>query len=146
MQIKTIASLLLVVTACSSNAATISQQPLQEKRELAIKQYVLDLQTANYKDINNLFEKNGIVVSTSKGRVGAKEFFYAFLPNIVKGNSELHQMYVSQSEVNRMVARFHFGFTLKDGESENGEYVDEFIFSDNSDKLAGVYMFENMKF
>lgn len=146
MQFKRNVCLLLALTICSGYAVAGNQQSLQEKREQVIKQYVLDLQEANYKDINSLFEKDGIVVSTSKGRVNAKEFFYAFLPNIVKGNSEIHQTYSSQSDNNRMAARFHFDFTLKDGEAESGEYVDEFIFMNNSEKLAGVYMFENMKF
>lgn len=115
------------------------------KEEVA-KRYLLDLAKADYKDIVRLFDKNGFVISTSRGKVNAKEFFYAFLPNVESAKTELHQIFTSQSDANRITARFHLTYQLKDGEKGNGEYVDEFIFDANSHKLSAVYMFENLKF
>jgi len=44
------------------------------------------------------------------------------------------------------MARFFFSFDMKDGYKGHGEYVDEFVFVNNSSKLAAVYMFENLNF
>ena len=126
--------------------ATQVKSNLLEAREQIINQYILDLQNADYKDITQLFEKNGIVISTSRGKVDAKEFFYSFLPNILHAETKIHQFFINQSDNNHLSARFHFSFTLKDGEEGNGEYIDEFIFADHSAKLSAVYMFENLKF
>lgn len=126
-------------------AAQPTEIQLKEAREKIVKQYILDLQKADYKDITQLFEKNGMVISTSQGKVDAKEFFYSFLPSISSASTELHQYYVGETDQNRTTARFHFSFELKDGEKGEGEYMDEFIFSKNSTKLIAVYMFENLK-
>lgn len=119
---------------------------LKESREQVVRQYITDLQDANYKDIAQLFEKDGLVISTSRGKVNAKDFFYSFLPEISIATTEMHQYFSSSTDSDRFSARFHFAFKLKDGEKGDGEYVDEFIFSKNSTKLAAVYMFENLKF
>lgn len=118
---------------------------IKEARVQVAKQYIQDLQNADYKDITQLFEKDGIVVSNSRGKVDAKEFFYSFLPNINLAKTELQQVFIGDTDKNRIAARFHFTYKLKDGEEGQGEYVDEFIFSDNSTKLSAVYMFENLK-
>ena len=52
----------------------------------------------------------------------------------------------AKTDQNRFAARFHFKFKLKDGEEGNGEYIDEFVFTEHSTKLSAVYMFENLKF
>lgn len=119
---------------------------LQYEREQVTKQYLLDLKKADYKDIAQLFEKNGIVVSTSRGKANAKEFFYTFLPNVLSANTELHQTFVNKIDVNRLAVRFYLTYKLKNGEAGGGEYVDEFVFAENSAKLLAVYMFENLKF
>ncbi len=119
---------------------------LRQQREQVIVRYVLDLQQANYQDISQLFVKDGIVVSTSRGEVKAQPFFYSFLSNVTLAKTELHQVFSSYLENHRYAARFHFSFKLKDGETGNGEYMDEFVFKDASIKLATVYMFENLKF
>ncbi len=125
---------------------TLTSDLLTDQREQVAQQYIQDLQKADYKDITSLFEKNGIVISTSRGKVNAKDFFYAFLPEINSATTELHQIFINNIDKNRLTARFHFAFTLKDGEKGNGEYVDEFVFSENSTQLTAVYMFENLKF
>ena len=135
-----------IFTISTCHAAQDDLNRLKEVREQVTKQYIQDLQKGDYKDITQLFEKNGIVVSTSRGKFNAKEFFYSFLPNIASANTELHQFFISDTDIDRISARFHFSFKLKDGEEGNGEYVDEFIFSHNSTKLLAVYMFENLKF
>jgi hypothetical protein len=111
-----------------------------------LKQYVLDLNNADYKDITQLFEKNGTVTSNSHGKTNAKEFFYSFLPLVEKGQTQWHQSFTNDQDVNRFAVRFHFKFKLKDGSEGEGEYVDEFVFVENSDKLLAVHMFENTKF
>lgn len=146
MKLLMIAGTLMLACAFPSYAHQVDASSLLELRKEVIMHYIDDLQQADYKNISALFEKNGTVVSTSRGKVNAKEFFYAFLPEIASATTELHQTFVSDVDQNRFGARFHFNFTLKDGEKGNGEYVDEFVFADNSSLLTAVYMFENLKF
>lgn len=138
-----LAAMLFIST---SYALQDNPQNLQVERERTAKQYIFDLQNADYKDIVQLFEKNGFVISTSRGKVDAREFFYDFLPNVVSAKTELHQFFTSSLYANRLAARFHFSFKLKDGAEGSGEYMDEFVFVANSAKLVSVYMFENLKF
>ena len=143
--------LLLGVTAFFMIANVLAAQndnkiSLKESRKEVVKRYIMDLQKADYKDIAQLFEPNGIVISTSRGKANAKEFFYAFLPNIVSANTDPHQYFIGDTDTNRIATRFHFSFKLKEGEEGNGEYVDEFVFSNNDTKLSAVYMFENLRF
>lgn len=137
--------LLALASVATADQGSTSKD-LAKAREQVVRQYIVDLQKADYKDITQLFEKNGIVISTSRGMVDAKEFFYSFLPNIASAHTELHQYFNNPGASNRISARFHFTFKLKDGEEGEGEYVDEFVFSSHSVKLAAVYMFENLKF
>ena len=145
MKIKFIISLLFVV-AYSHSAMADQNSNLEKDREQVISRYVLDLQKADYQDITSLFTKEGMVVSTSRGNINAKDFFYSFLPNITTATTELHQLFSSDQDNNVRAARFHFGFKLKDGEAGQGEYVDEFTFMDKSAMLVKVAMFENLKF
>ena len=143
--------LLLGVTAFFMIANVLAAQndnkiSLKESRKEVVKRYIMDLQKADYKDIAQLFEPNGIVISTSRGKANAKEFFYAFLPNVTSANTDPHQYYIGDTDANRIATRFHFSFKLKEGEEGNGEYVDEFVFSNNDTKLSAVYMFENLRF
>jgi hypothetical protein len=138
-------SMLLINTAAIASEMH-SSTSLQDERKQIVKQYILDLQKADYQDITQLFDKNGIVISTSKGKINAKEFFYAFLPEILTASTEEHQAFFSSDNSNHLGARFHFKFKLKEGEAGEGEYTDEFVFMDNSTKLEAVYMFENLKF
>jgi hypothetical protein len=119
---------------------------LSKEREQVIRDYILDLEKADYQGITSLFTENGSVISTSRGKVLAYDFFYSFLPSIEQANTELHQTFKSSNNSNRYAARFHFNFKLKDGEEGDGEYVDEFIFENDSTKLISVSMFENLKF
>lgn len=149
MRIQSISFFMLTLLALTNSAIATANNvsdTLQTERKKVINQSIMDLKNADYKDIATLFENNGIVVSTSRGTVNAKDFFYSFLPSIETANSELHQSFLNDSDSNRYAARFHFEFKLKDGEMGNGEYVDEFVFTNNSAKLSAVYMFENLKF
>ena len=132
----------------NANAAgdSLTSQALKKSRNQVVKQYINDLQKADYQDISSLFLENGIVISTSKGTMNAKEFFYSFLPNIVTAKTQTHQLLMSTQDINHQAARFRFAFTMNDAESSDGEYVDEFVFADNSAKLSAVFMFENLKF
>ena len=136
---------IFTLTNCAI-AAQNDEVILKESRQKTVEQYIIDLQKADYKHITQLFDKNGIVISTSRGTVDAKEFFYSFLPNISSANTELHQYFIGDTDLDRTAARFHFAFKLKNGEEGDGEYVDEFIFAKHSTKLAAVYMFENLRF
>ena len=150
MQLKKIFYVFLATIALNNAAiagqAYSSSDDLNSEREQVVRQYILDLQKADYRAISELFGQEGTVISTSRGNVKAKDFFYSFLPNIESATTELHQVFVNNVDNNRLAARFHFNFKLKDGEIGDGEYVDEFLFVNNSKKLSSVYMFENLKF
>lgn len=149
MKIKKISYLSLLLAALSNCAIAgqdYSSSNLNADREQVIRQYITDLEKADYQGISALFNKEGTVVSTSRGNVNAKDFFYSFLPNIKSASTEFHQAFISNTDNNRYAARFHFIFKLKDGETGDGEYIDEFLFSNNSTKLVSVYMFENLNF
>ena len=148
MKCHIIASILLLLTLSNTAMASQSNEKtsLQQDREQVIKQYIRDLQQADYKDISQLFDSNGTVVSTSRGQINAKEFFYSFLPEITSASTEQHQSFISSDDSNHYASRFHFKFKLKDGETGEGEYTDEFVFVSDSIKLSAVYMFENLKF
>jgi len=124
---------------------TAFSQTLHTARLAVIASYVDDLQHADYKHIATLFDKNGYVISTSKGKVNAKEFFYNFLPNVTHASTVLkHRFHDGNSKV-RYAARFHLAYQLKDGDSGEGEYMDEFVFGEDSALLDSVAMFENLK-
>ena len=140
-------SLLLILLNQSALAdQRYAASTLNAEREQVISQYIADLGKADYQDISGLFKAGGTVVSTSRGYVNAKDFFYGFLPSIGTANTELHQVFVSNIDNNRYAARFHFNFKLKDGEMGDGEYVDEFLFEKDSLLFVNVAMFENLKF
>jgi hypothetical protein len=136
----TLLALSNIAHAARDNAA------LKQERAQVVNQYITDLKNADYHDITALFEKDGTVVSTSRGKVNAKDFFYSFLPEIKTADAALQKSYVSTDDINTVAARFHFSYTLKDGEKGDGEYVDEFMFTPDSAKLSAVYMYENLKF
>jgi hypothetical protein len=136
----------VLFAALTSQLMAAPNHHLQTEREQVIRQYILDLERADVADISNLFEEDGYVKSTSRGTANAREFFKAFLPLIDTASTEYHQGFINSIDENRFAARFHYEYTLKDGEVGKGEYVDEFVFSNNSAKLKSVFMFENLKF
>jgi hypothetical protein len=142
MKRKLLSAIVIMLSTSAMANQSNAIDSLHEDREQVIKQYVKDLQNADYKDISQLFDSNGIVVSTSRGKMNAKEFFYSFLPGVTSANTELHQSFASGDDVNRYASRFHFKFTMKEGEVGEGE----FVFVEGSSKLSAVYMFENLKF
>ncbi len=145
-EISYISLLVITLSNCAIAGQTNSSSNLGVEREQIIHCYITDLEKADYQGISALFNKKGTVVSTTRGRINAKNFFYSFLPTVKSAVTEFHQAFISNKDPNRYAARFHFSFTLKDGEKGDGEYVDEFLFANNSKKLISVYMFENLKF
>lgn len=137
--------ILLASVSTNLHAKPVSAE-LQAAREHVVHQYIEDLGRADYNDLSNLFVEGGTVVSTSRGTVGAVEFFSSFLSQVQNANTQYHQGFVSSQDNNRYAARFYFAFSMQDGEQGAGEYVDEFVFKENSAKLMQVYMFENLKF
>ena len=75
--------------------------------------YQQDLQRADYKDIVQLFAKDGFVISTSRGKMDAKEFFYSFLPEIASAKTDLHQIFSKTADQNVLAARFHFEYKMR---------------------------------
>jgi len=147
MTIKKILSILtLSVAAQSVMAAAPDVSELQAQREHVMHQYITDLGKADAEHISSLFVEGGEVISTSRGQVDARAFFSAFLPEIASAETAYHQTFNSQEDKDHYAARFHFNFMLKDGETGDGEYVDEFVFKPGSALLTNVYMFENLKF
>ncbi|MBA2650286.1 MAG: hypothetical protein H0U75_11990 [Legionella sp.] len=147
MKIKKIACVIPVLLSLSNYAgAGQDNSALNIDREQVIRNYIVDLERADAEGISALFEEGGTVISTSRGNVNAKEFFNGFLPEIESASTEFHQSFINTVDNNSYAARFNFKFKLKDGETGDGEYIDEFKFSNNSAKLTSVYMFENLKF
>lgn len=140
---KFVLGMLFLFLSLSVNAVMAGS--LVDERKAVCIRYVRDLQAADYKDIIQLFVKGGFVVSTSKGHMDAKDFFYSFLPNIRTAKAEIHEGFVAIAGSN-LAVRFNFEFEMKDGEVGHGEYVDVFTFATNSEKLMSVSMFENLHF
>jgi hypothetical protein len=134
----------LTLTIASISFAATNESTLKAQREHVIQQYIYDLEKANLADISLLFTAEGNVISTSKGKINARQFFAGFFPWIESAKTELHQTFISKNSPNHYAARFHLEFLLTDGENGNGEYVDEFVFAPNSNQLTNVYMFENL--
>lgn len=147
MKLKQLGLILLTsITAQYAIAGTEQTAELKAAREHVIHQYITDLEHADNKDINTLFVEGGTVISPSRGTVNAQDFFNSFLTEIQTANIEFHQAFVSSQDNNHYGARFRFSVTLHNGESSSGEYVDEFVFENNTAKLKEVYVFENLKF
>ena len=123
-----------------------SAESLTEKRQQVITNYINYLANADLEGMQTIFSANSTVVSTSAGEKNALAFFAGFFPLIDTAHTELHHRFISMTDANRYGGRFHLDYQLSDGDRGEGEYVDEFLFYDNSDKLKSVYMFENLKF
>lgn len=140
----------LLVTLFTTSFANADEKPakddLQASRQEIVQQYLSDLKKLDYYHIVTLFNGNGLVVSTSKGKNNARDFFYTFLPTVKKSNTELHKVFLGDTDPNALAARFHLKLRMKDGKQTEGEYMDEFVFEKNSNKLLAVYMFENLQF
>ncbi len=136
----------LILLSASYAQANSDNLSLKEKRQMVVASYVTYLARADFKGMQAIFTNEATVVSTSAGEKNALAFFSGFFPLIQQAHTELHQRFASLTDKNRYGARFHLDYQLLDGEAGAGEYVDEFVFYDNSDQLKAVYMFENLKF
>jgi hypothetical protein len=130
---------------CFHAPQLLAGNSLEKDHLQAVQAYLKNLNDKDAKAIINLFESNGSVISTSKGKVKAAQFFNHFLPELSQSEVKIKQIYQSISDSNRMGAKFHFAYTMKNGERGEGEYMDDFLFRNNSDKLVQVEMFENLK-
>ena len=139
--------ILLAILGMSSFAfADVQSSNLHAERLKVVQEYIDDLGAANVQNITSLFTNDAMVISTSRGTANAIEFFSNFLPQVSSAETQQHQVFISTQDVNHYAARFHLKYQLKDGDIGNGEYMDDFIFEENSPRLAAVYMFENLKF
>lgn len=136
----------LVVLSIHYTQAHADNLPLGEKRQAVVAKYIDNLAKADLEGMQAIFSSEATIVSTSAGEKNALEFFAGFFPLINTAHTHLNQRFISVTDTNRYGARFHLDYQLHDGESGNGEYVDEFVFYDNSAQLKAVYMFENLKF
>ncbi|WP_339057985.1 hypothetical protein [Candidatus Regiella endosymbiont of Tuberolachnus salignus] len=147
MKLKKMSYLAIVLFALTNTAFATTSEELAQQRQQVVKKYVNDLGAAKYQEINSLFTKESVVFSTSKGKFNAQEFFEGFLPKVRSASTELKQYFINTEDPDRVAARFYLALTLKDGDGKKheGDYMDEFVFEKNSDKLLAVYMFENLK-
>lgn len=129
-----------------AGATTPPLSDLDQVRMEVVREYIADLERADAERMSELFSEGAIAVSTSRGEVDAKSFFNAFLPMIETAETQVKQVFINPIDENRLAARFHLAYTLIDGEEGEGEYMDEFVFLENSSYLSRVYMFENLKF
>ncbi len=116
------------------------------KRLDQIKNYATALQNHDAIKITSLFANNGYVVSTSQGKIDAREFFNNFLPFVLEGKVDVKNYYGEISNSNALAASFELTLKLINGEVVHGFFVDEFLFQKNSDLLEGVIMYENTKY
>jgi hypothetical protein len=75
MNLKSIFYLAITFFAFTETVATATPLTLAQKREHVIQRYISDLGKADDQDIVKLFEKEAIVISTSKGEANAQHFF-----------------------------------------------------------------------
>lgn len=119
---------------------------LMEARLQTVRQYFWNIENKNVEGMSQLFVRNGTVVSTSKGKLPAKEFFAGFLPALNYAKATPSLSYIATNSNEHFAAQFHLNYKLKDGEEGGGTYMDDFLFAKNSNKLVSVAMFENTKF
>ena len=130
----------LFLILMQNSYAQVAVDTLVQQRQEVVAQYITYLGTADLAGMETLFSPNSWVISTSAGRKNALEFFSGFFPLIAKAHTQLHQRFISQTDANTYGARFHLDYQLHDGETGAGEYIDEFVFFDNSAQLQAVSM------
>lgn len=139
--------ILALALANNSYAFKIKEDIDLSKRRLSvIDKYLNSIANANLEGMQDIMSNQTIVISTSAGKKNALQFFANFLPLIEKAHTQTHQRFHSLSSINRYGARFHLDYQLTNSSTGSGEYMDEFIFYDNSERLKAIYMFENLKF
>ena len=136
----------LLASALLATAVTASANPVSNEQRIdVVKEYIQDLGAANANAIVSLFAPGGEVISTSQGRVSASQFFNSFLPEVDHAEVSIGKIYKSINDDDHYSASFHFSWTMSDGSTGSGNYVDEFMFKPESNKLVAAYMFENIK-
>ena len=85
---KIILLIFTTITTMNSYASIAINPKLLKARAAVVKQYIHDLEQADYQDIATLFIDNGIVISTSQDQVNAHDFFYSFLPNEINSRQK----------------------------------------------------------
>lgn len=129
---------LLLMVSVNSFADTLEKERLE-----TINQYLGALQKIDTKLMTSLFTQQGFVISTSKGKVDPMKFFTGFFNELKSTNVKISNLYKDLKYPNHYAAKFKFSWTEKTGASAGGEYIDDFTFADNSNKLLVVNMFEN---
>jgi hypothetical protein len=134
--------LLLSITSFAERLDKSSIILLKERLE-TITLYLNSLQSLDAKTMNSLFDENGMVISTSKGKVEPRKFFNGFFSELKSANLKTSNVYKEIKDDDHYAARFHFSWVEKSGEAGGGNYMDDFTFAKNSNKLLQVFMFEN---
>lgn len=144
---KTIQNIFLTFACCitiSAYGITSNNKTTLEKERLeTVREYLKSLGSLNSTKINMLFEKNGKVISTSKGEIDSKIFFKGFLSELTSADIKDIYIYKAINDKNHYGAKFNFGWIEKNGTAGGGVYMDDFIFTNGSKKLEKVIMFEN---
>ena len=146
---KSMAVLALVTTALTAQAASDFQKGCSDKRSCqrieVMDQYFKNMERGSADGMDQIFITNGEVASTSSGVVDASTFYHSFLPGIVEGRVTAGEPMQGIRNKNKWAVRFHFSYTMEDGSTGSGDYIDEFVFSPKTNLLRSVYMFENDK-
>lgn len=133
------------VFTISSSAEQLNKRSysIEKQRLETINQYLNALKNKDIKTMNSLFSSNGVVISTSKGKIEASQFFSGFLTELKSASIKPFNIYKDINDDDHYAAKFYFSWTEKMGETAGGNYMDDFTFAKNSNKLLQVYMFEN---
>lgn len=134
------------ITISTFGITRSNEKTLKRERIETINAYLQSLASVDSKKINLLFEPNATIISTSKGVINAKMFFNGFLPELTSAGVKNIYIYKAIDDENHFGARFNFSWVEKDGSSDGGIFMDDFIFINGSKKLGKVIMFENKQF
>lgn len=118
---------------------------LAKERLVTVENYLDSLEHLDSRKINSLFSVQAEVFSTSKGKVKPGPFFSGFFSELKSAKVKTYCIYKGLHDNRRYSARFNFSWIEKSGNTESGEYMDDFVFEENSSKLVKLVMFENKK-
>tara|TARA_A100001015_G_C14806278_1_gene639035 strand:+ start:145 stop:585 length:441 start_codon:yes stop_codon:yes gene_type:complete len=140
------ATLIALSLFMTNSALAKVESPISTKQMATVVGYGKALETHDAAMMERLFKDNGVVVSTSKGKVNAKSFFRDFLPYVVSAKLTFENFYQTTESKNSYSASFDLDMTLESGEKIHSHFIDEFHFKNNETKLSKVVMYESPKY
>ena len=88
------------------------------------KQYLDALNEGNLEKVLSLFAPNAVVVSPLYGEILATRFYIDLFADTNRSETNLLNIFDSDSENSSLALHFHYSWTLKDGKVVNFECVD----------------------